>query len=101
MAETQNSRVKGKSLGKYCVAGGSGNVSCNNNSTTEGISMHRFPSDSFVRAKWTRFVQRHRAQWKPSSTSGCFALLILPSQILNNGLTSIYKTPKSSPRKDG
>ena len=69
MAETQNSQAKGKSLGKYCVAGGPGNVSCKNNSTTEGISMHRFPSDSFVRAKWTRFVQRHRAQWKPSSTS--------------------------------
>ena len=51
MAETQNSRAKGKSLGKYCVAGGPGNVSCKNNSATEGISMHRFPSDSFVRAK--------------------------------------------------
>ena len=31
--------------------------------------MHRFPSDSLVRAKWTSFVQRHRAQWKPSSNS--------------------------------
>ena len=31
----------------------------------------------------------------------CFARLILPSQILNNGLSSIYKTPKSLPRKDG
>ena len=69
MAETQNSRAKEKSPGKYCVAGEPGNVSCKNNSTTEGMSMHRFPSDSFVRAKWTRFVQRHRAQWKPSSTS--------------------------------
>ena len=69
LAASQNSRAKGKSLGKYCVAGGPGNVSCKNNSKTDGISMHRFPSDSFVRAKWTTFVQRHRAQWKPSSTS--------------------------------
>lgn len=69
MAETQNSRAKGKSLGKYCVAGGPSKVSCKNNSKIEGISMHRFPSDSSVRAKWTCFVQRHRPQWKPSSTS--------------------------------
>ena len=69
MAETQNSQAKGKSLGKYCVAGGPGNVSCKNNSKTEGISMHRFPSHSFVLAKWTSFVQRHQAQWKSSSTS--------------------------------
>lgn len=58
-----------KSLGKYCVAGGPGNVSCTNNSKTEGVSMHRFPSDNSIRSKWTRFVQRHRSQWKPSSTS--------------------------------
>ena len=32
MAETQNSRANGKSLGKYCVAGGPGNVTCKNNS---------------------------------------------------------------------
>jgi hypothetical protein len=51
MAETQNSRAKGKSLGKYCVAGGLEKVSCKNNSKTEGISMHRFRSDSSVRAK--------------------------------------------------
>ncbi|CAB4024540.1 THAP domain-containing 2-like [Paramuricea clavata] len=69
MAETQNSRAKGKSLGKYCVAGGPGKVSCKNNSKTEGISMHRFPSDSSVRAKWACIVQRHRPQWQPSSTS--------------------------------
>ncbi|CAB4014783.1 THAP domain-containing 2-like [Paramuricea clavata] len=69
MAETQISRAKGKSLGKYCVAGGPGKVSCKNNSKTEGISMHRFPSDSSVRPKWACFVQRHRPQWQPSSTS--------------------------------
>lgn len=30
---------KEKSLCKYCVAGGPGNVSCTNNPKTEGISM--------------------------------------------------------------
>ncbi|CAB4024125.1 THAP domain-containing 2-like [Paramuricea clavata] len=69
MAETQNSRAKGKSLGKYCVAGEPGKVSCKNNSKTQGISMHRFPSDSSVRAKWACIVQRHRPQWQPSSSS--------------------------------
>ena len=69
MVETQNSQAKGKSLGKYCIAGGPSDVSCKNNLKTEGISMHRFPSDSFVQTKWTSFVQRHRMQWKPSSTS--------------------------------
>jgi hypothetical protein len=52
MAETQNSRAKGKSLGKYSVlqAGLEKSVA-KINSKTEGISMHRFPSDSSVRAK--------------------------------------------------
>ena len=31
--------------------------------------MHRFPSNNFIRDKWTSFVQRHRSHWKPSSTS--------------------------------
>ena len=57
------------SSGKYCVAGGPGNVSCTNNSKTEGISMHMFPRDETIREKWVRFVQRHRAKWQPSKTS--------------------------------
>ena len=62
-------RPKKHSLGKYCVAGGPGNVSCTNNSKTEGISMHMFPRDDTIREKWVRFVQRHRAKWQPSKTS--------------------------------
>ena len=54
-------KPKRKSLGKYCVAGGPGNVSCTNNSRTEGISMHMFPRDDVIREKWVRFVRRHRA----------------------------------------
>lgn len=69
MEETRSGRKKRESLGKYCVAGGPGNVSCKNNSKTEGVSMHRFPSDDSSRLKWTSFVQRHRAHWKPSSSS--------------------------------
>ena len=58
--------------GKYCVAGGPGKVSCQNTSYSPGIpgiSMHYFPSDKSVRLKWTRFVQRHRANFTPSKTS--------------------------------
>ena len=30
--------------------------------------MHMFPCDETIREKWVRFVQRHRAKWKPSKT---------------------------------
>ena len=40
-----------KSLGKYCVAGGPGNVSCTNNSRTEGISMLVLRRDDVTREK--------------------------------------------------
>ena len=42
---------KKKSLGKYCVAGGPGNVSCTNNSRIEGISMLVFRRDDVTREK--------------------------------------------------
>ena len=29
--------------GRYCVAGGAGEVSCTNSQFTEGISTHKFP----------------------------------------------------------
>ena len=44
-----------KSLGKYCVAGGPGNVSCTYNSRTEGISMLVFRRDDVTREKRVRF----------------------------------------------
>ena len=58
-----------RSSGKYCVAGGPGNVSCRNNSKTEGIAMHMFPQEDVIRDKWVRFVRRHRADWQPSKSS--------------------------------
>lgn len=55
--------------GRYCVAGGPKNISCTNTSYTDGISMHVFPKNDDARRKWTRFVQRHRPNFSPSSTS--------------------------------
>ena len=55
--------------GKYCVAGGPNKVSCQNTSYSPGLSMHYFPSDQTLRLKWTRFVQRHRANFQPTKTS--------------------------------
>ena len=62
-------KPKTRSSGKFCVAGGPRNVSCTNNSKTEGISLHVFPRDDAIREKWIRFVQRNRAKWQPSKTS--------------------------------
>ena len=69
------SKKKQKQLGKYCVAGGPGNVSCKNSSLTEGISMHGFPkAEGKMTNLWRKFVQKHRPNWKPSSYSAlCLA----------------------------
>jgi hypothetical protein len=68
MASLQIDRKKRVS-GKFCVAGGPGNISCNNTSLTKDISMHTFPSDDILKRKWTQFVQKHRPGFKPSQTS--------------------------------
>ena len=49
-------KLKKRTLGKYCVAGGPGNVSCTNNSKTEGALMHMFPREDAVPDKWVHFV---------------------------------------------
>lgn len=69
--ETQFKKKKKHRGGSYCVAGGPGNISCTNGAYTEGISMHKFPSENrkHIRAQWIRFVQRHRPMWQPSTTS--------------------------------
>ena len=75
MAETSTQgsvqATKGnKYLGKYCVASGPNKVSCKNNSSTAGISMHEFPKKgSSLRKSWIQFVQRHRLDWQPSPYS--------------------------------
>ena len=62
-------KPKKKSLGKYCVASGPGNVSCTKNSRTEGISMLVFRPYDVTREKRVRFVRRHGAKWQPAKTS--------------------------------
>ena len=61
----------------HCVAGVPNKRSCKNNSYTDGISMHQFPTDPVVRNKWVKFFQRHRANFHESSvtnyTSRCSA----------------------------
>ena len=68
MASVQRDR-KRRVSGMFCVPGGPGNISCNNTSLTEGISMHTFPSDDIVKRKWTKFVRKHRPGFKPPQTS--------------------------------
>ena len=65
MAAKKDSRIEGK----YCVAGGPGLVSCKNTSEMEGISTHLFPKDEAMRAKWERFVRKHRANFKATKWS--------------------------------
>ncbi len=94
-AKTQKKR----SSGKYCVAGGPGNVSCKNNSTTEGISMHVFPREDVIRDKWVRFVRRHRANWQPSKSSVLCSVHFDPSDFeqrpdLNLGVDVSFRTKR-------
>ena len=58
-----------KVTGKYCAAGGPGNVSCTNNSNTPGVSMHVFPRKESVQRQWTNFVRRHRFYFSPTANS--------------------------------
>ena len=46
-----------------CVA-----AACSN-THRDGVSLFRFPRDPCVREKWTKQVQRTRAQWKPTKNS--------------------------------
>lgn len=69
MESTTQPSAKKRVCGKYCVAGGPGQVSCTNSSLTPGISMHLFPADVGLRRQWTKFVQKHRPGFKPTKTS--------------------------------
>ena len=65
MAE-ENAKKGGKN---YCSAGGSGGINCDNKTGTPNITMHYFPSDEKLRAKWTRFVRSHRKNFVPKKSS--------------------------------
>ena len=49
--------------GRRCVTGAPNKTSCGNNSHTDGIMMHQFPTDPVVRAQCVRFVQKHRVDF--------------------------------------
>jgi len=61
--QTNMAEGEGKHLkhgGRYCVAGAPNGQSCKNTSYTPGITMHDFLKNPTVRAKWVKFIQRHR-----------------------------------------
>ena len=60
--------TKVKRGGKYCIAGAPKGISCQNTSYTNGISMHKFPSQEETRRRWVKFVRRHRPNFTPTLT---------------------------------
>ena len=50
---------------RHCVAAGCSTAS------GEGYSLHEFPSDDHVHAKWTKAIKLHRSGWK-GLTKGTF-----------------------------
>lgn len=70
---------RGGKTGKFCVAGGPGNVSCTNNSYTPGISMHVFPKNELVKRQWTNFVRRHRFYFSPTASSALCSVHFEPN----------------------
>lgn len=69
------SSSKIKRDGRYCVVGAPNNISCKNNSYTDGISMHQFPTDPLVRNKWVKFVRRHRADFHASNVTQSYIVV--------------------------
>ena len=61
--------------GRYCVAGAPNNQSFQNTLFFPGITVHLFPTDTVLREKWIKFVQRHGRDFKPEGkyTSLCSA----------------------------
>ena len=69
LAGNMEESAKKRVCGKYCVAGGPGQVSCSNTNLTPDTSIHLFPSNEGLRRQWTKFVRKHRPGFKPSKTS--------------------------------
>ena len=66
------SNLNKKRGGKRCVAGGPNQISCANDSKTEGMSMHLFPNKETEpqrHRKWVNLVRKHRPGFEASSTS--------------------------------
>ena len=49
--------------GRHCLAGARKGQSCKNR-CKKGTQMHQFPSDQTLKAKWVKFVRRHRPDFK-------------------------------------
>ena len=61
---------EGKERGKELLLGRwPGGINCDNKTGTPNITMHYFPSDEKLRAKWTRFVRIHRKDFVPKKSS--------------------------------
>ena len=65
---------EGKERGKELLLGRwPGGINCDNKRGTPNITMHYFPSDEKLRAKWTRFVRIHRKDFVPKKSSCWFS----------------------------
>ena len=65
LSDTTKKKIKRRSdEGRYCAAGYPNQISCKNTSYTPGIKMYEFPKDPQLRAKWAKFVQRHRPDFR-------------------------------------
>ena len=88
---------KAKKGGKnYCSASGPGGINCDNKTGTPNITMHYFPSDKKLRAKWTRFVRIHRKDFVAKKSSclcsahfdeSCF--INKPTLVTKDGVSAI------------
>ncbi len=85
---------------KTCVAAG-----CNN-SNQDGVSLHKFPSNSALRKKWVDQVKRHRDKWEPTAYSvlcsqhfepSCFMADSILSQSLGLGKKRACLKPDAVP----
>ena len=98
--------------GKTCAAGAPGGISCTNNSYTPNVSMHTFPKNEKVRDQWVKFVNVHRPDWKPTSSSAlcsvhfhesCFTRLklsrLLPANTSDENSISSEESSSTKPKE--
>ena len=60
--------------GRTGGAGVPGQISCTNSSYSPGISMHTFPVNKQIRAKWVKFVRTHRPDFQATNYSALCSL---------------------------
>ena len=60
--------------GRTCAAGGPEQIICTNSSYSPGISMHTFPVNKQIRAKWVKFVRTHRPDFQATYYSALCSL---------------------------